>query len=156
MMRNLLSVLLGLCTLVPNAYAADSESAIKHVLTAQQEAWNRHDLDSFMSGYWNSPDLTFFSGAKETRGWQATLERYRATYNSPGHAMGKLDFSEVWRWVEDYSRPYFGGGMTSRYNCRGILYAVSLVVTFRSCACSDSQTLALLAGWTKASAPTRA
>jgi ketosteroid isomerase-like protein len=95
MMRNLLSVLLGLCTLVPNAYAADSESAIKHVLTAQQEAWNRHDLDGFMSGYWNSPDLTFFSGAKETRGWQATLERYRATYNSPGHAMGKLDFSDL-------------------------------------------------------------
>jgi len=95
MMRNLLSVLLGLCTLVPNAYAADSESAIKHVLTAQQEAWNRHDLDSFMSGYWNSPDLTFFSGAKETRGWQATLERYRATYKSPGHAMGKLDFSDL-------------------------------------------------------------
>jgi len=94
-MRNLLTVLLGLCTLVPNAYAADSESAIKHVLTAQQEAWNRHDLDGFMSGYWNSPDLTFFSGAKETRGWQATLERYRATYNSPGHAMGKLDFSDL-------------------------------------------------------------
>ena len=95
MMRNLLTVLLGLCTLVPNAYAADSESAIKHVLTAQQEAWNRHDLDGFMSGYWNSPYLTFFSGAKETRGWQATLERYRATYNSPGHAMGKLDFSDL-------------------------------------------------------------
>lgn len=95
MIRNLVTVLLGLCTLVPNAYAADSESAIKHVLTAQQEAWNRHDLDGFMSGYWNSPDLTFFSGAKETRGWQATLERYRATYNSPGHAMGKLDFSDL-------------------------------------------------------------
>jgi ketosteroid isomerase-like protein len=95
MMCNLLTVLLGLCTLVPSAYAADSESAIKHVLTAQQEAWNRHDLDGFMSGYWNSPDLTFFSGAKETRGWQATLERYRATYNSPGHAMGKLDFSDL-------------------------------------------------------------
>jgi len=81
--------------LVPNACAADSEAAIKHVLAAQQDAWNRHDLDAFMSGYWNSPELTFFSGAKETRGWQATLERYRATYNSPGHAMGKLDFSDL-------------------------------------------------------------
>ena len=94
-MRYLLPLLLALCTLAPNAYAADSESAIKHVLTAQQDAWNRHDLDAFMSGYWNSPDLTFFSGAKETRGWQATLERYRATYGSPGHAMGKLDFSDL-------------------------------------------------------------
>src|SRR5579864_3045759 len=93
-MRYLLP-LFALWMLVSNSYAADSESAIKHVLTAQQDAWNRHDLDAFMSGYWNSPELTFFSGAKETRGWQATLERYRATYNSPGHAMGKLDFSEV-------------------------------------------------------------
>ena len=94
MMRYLLP-LFALWMLVSNSYAADSESAIKHVLTAQQDAWNRHDLDAFMSGYWNSPELTFFSGGKETRGWQATLERYRATYDSPGHAMGKLDFSDL-------------------------------------------------------------
>ncbi len=93
-MRYLL-LLFALWMLVSNSYAADSESAIKHVLTAQQDAWNRHDLDAFMSGYWNSPELTFFSGAKETRGWQATLERYRATYGSPGHAMGKLNFSDL-------------------------------------------------------------
>ena len=90
-----LLAVLALCTLVANAQTADSESAIKQVLRAQQEAWNRHDLDAFMSGYWNSPELTFFSGAKETSGWQATLERYRATYLSPGHAMGKLDFSDL-------------------------------------------------------------
>ena len=93
-MRYLLP-LFALWMLVSNSYAADSESAIKHVLTAQQDAWNRHDLDAFMSGYWNSPELTFFSGAKETRGWQATLERYRATYSSPSHEMGKLDFSDL-------------------------------------------------------------
>jgi beta-aspartyl-peptidase (threonine type) len=95
MMRYLLVLLLAVCTLLSCAYAANSEAAITQVLTAQQEAWNRHDLDAFMSGYWNSPELTFFSGAKETSGWQATLERYRATYNSPGHAMGKLDFSDL-------------------------------------------------------------
>lgn len=97
MMRYLLALLalLALCALDSTAQAADSESAIKHVLTTQQDAWNRHDLDAFMSGYWNSSELTFFSGAKETSGWQATLERYRATYASPGHAMGKLDFSDL-------------------------------------------------------------
>jgi ketosteroid isomerase-like protein len=41
------------------------------------------------------PDLTFFSDAKETSGWQATLERYKSTYASPGHEMGKLDFSDL-------------------------------------------------------------
>ena len=73
----------------------DPKAAVEHVLRVQQDAWNHHDLDAFMSGYWNSPDLTFFSGAKETAGWQATLDRYRATYDSPGHEMGKLDFSAL-------------------------------------------------------------
>lgn len=84
-----------LAILVGTTFAADSRSAVEHVLLAQQDAWNRHDLDAFMSGYWNSPDLTFFSDAKPTSGWQATLDRYRATYSSPGHEMGKLDFSDL-------------------------------------------------------------
>jgi beta-aspartyl-peptidase (threonine type) len=73
--------------------AENSKAAIEQVLRTQVQAWNHHNLDAFMSGYWNSPDLTFFSDAKETSGWQATLERYRATYTSPGHEMGTLDFS---------------------------------------------------------------
>jgi uncharacterized protein (TIGR02246 family) len=77
----------------PNASA--SEAAIERVLREQQEAWNRHDLDAFMSGYWNSPALTFFSGANEHDGWQAAMDRYRAAYASPGHEMGKLDFANL-------------------------------------------------------------
>jgi ketosteroid isomerase-like protein len=71
----------------------DGKTSVEHVLRAQQEAWNHHDLDGFMAGYWNSAELTFFSGAKQTAGWQATLDRYRATYTSPGHEMGTLEFS---------------------------------------------------------------
>jgi ketosteroid isomerase-like protein len=70
-----------------------SEGAVEAVLRTQQDAWNRHDLEAFMAGYWNSPELTFFSGANVRDGWQATLDRYRATYASPGHEMGKLEFS---------------------------------------------------------------
>ncbi len=73
----------------------DEQAAVEHVLHSQQEAWNHHDLDSFMAGYWNSPELTFFSRGKETAGWRATLDRYRATYNSPGYDMGKLEFSNL-------------------------------------------------------------
>jgi ketosteroid isomerase-like protein len=75
------------------ASRGNPNSEIEHVLRTQQEAWNRHDLEGFMAGYWNSPDLTFFSGAKENHGWQGTIERYRARYASPGHEMGKLEFS---------------------------------------------------------------
>lgn len=71
----------------------DGKAAIEQVLRTQQEAWNRHDLDGFMAGYWNSPDLTFFSDAHERKGWQATMDRYRTAYTSPGHEMGKLDFA---------------------------------------------------------------
>ena len=67
--------------------------AVERVLRTQQDAWNRHDLEAFMAGYWSSPELTFFSGASEHKGWQATLDRYRATYASAGHEMGKLEFS---------------------------------------------------------------
>ena len=74
------------------AYGNDGK-AIEHVLRAQQAAWNRHDLEGFMSGYWNSPQLTFFSGAQERDGWQATIDRYLANYASPGHEMGKLEFT---------------------------------------------------------------
>jgi len=68
---------------------------VEQVLRTQQDAWNHHDLEAFMAGYWNSAELTFFSGAKQTSGWQATLDRYRATYASPGHEMGTLEFSAL-------------------------------------------------------------
>src|ERR1700722_12449019 len=97
MMRNwiLASVSVLTCLLAVHVVGQDSKSAVENVLRTQQEAWNHHDLDGFMSGYWNSPELTFFSGAKQTNGWQATLDRYRTTYASPGHEMGKLEFSEL-------------------------------------------------------------
>jgi len=76
-----------------SANDSTAKPAIELVLRTQQEAWNRGDLDAFMMSYWNSSALTFFSGAKETHGWQATIDRYHATYASPGHEMGKLEFS---------------------------------------------------------------
>src|SRR5258708_22568629 len=92
----LLPLLIGVSMHVVQAdEKSDSKAAIEQVLHTQQDAWNRHDLDAFMVGYWNSPELTFFSGAKESRGWQAAMDRYKATYSSPGHEMGKLEFSDL-------------------------------------------------------------
>jgi ketosteroid isomerase-like protein len=75
-----------------NVYGNDAK-AIERILRKQQDAWNRHELEGFMTGYWNSSELTFFSGAKEHDGWQATMDRYLATYGSAGHEMGQLEFS---------------------------------------------------------------
>jgi beta-aspartyl-peptidase (threonine type) len=71
------------------------EAAIRKVLQSQVEAWNHHDLEGFMAGYWNSPELTFFSGATETKGWQATLDRYRKKYQAPDAEMGKLEMTDI-------------------------------------------------------------
>lgn len=78
---------------IPQGDYGNEAKAIERVLHKQQQAWNRHDLETFMKSYWNSPELTFFSGANEHDGWQATMDRYLATYSSPGHEMGKLEFS---------------------------------------------------------------
>ena len=87
-------VFLLLALLTPFTLLAAQDKPIQQVLQQQQAAWNRHDLEAFMSGYWNSPELTFF-GAKKTPGWQATLERYRKTYQSEGREMGTLEFSDL-------------------------------------------------------------
>jgi beta-aspartyl-peptidase (threonine type) len=75
--------------------AADARTAIRKVIDDQQAAWNRKDLESFMSGYWNSPELTFFSGARESKGWQAALDRYKKNYQGAGHEMGRLEFANL-------------------------------------------------------------
>ncbi len=68
---------------------------IRLVLEKQVAAWNAGKLEEFMTGYWRSPDLTFFSGARTLKGWDATLDRYRKTYQADGREMGKLTFSEL-------------------------------------------------------------
>jgi ketosteroid isomerase-like protein len=73
----------------------DVAMSVEQVLHQQQDAWNHHDLESFMSGYWNSPALTFFSDAKASEGWQAALDHYRKTYQGQGKEMGHLDFSDL-------------------------------------------------------------
>lgn len=74
---------------------ATADGDIRAVLDAQVAAWNRGDLTGFMQGYWHSTELTFYSGNAVTSGWQATLDRYKKRYQSPGNEMGKLDFSQL-------------------------------------------------------------
>ena len=71
------------------------EDAIRAVLTDQEGAWNRGDLNGFMKGYWKSDQLRFYSGGTVTSGWQATLDRYRKRYQAEGKEMGKLTFTDL-------------------------------------------------------------
>lgn len=67
---------------------------IEVVLRLQENAWNAGDLDGFMAGYWDSPDLEFVSD-KTTRGFQPVRERYFKSYKAEGKEMGVLTFTDL-------------------------------------------------------------
>ena len=67
---------------------------IQSVLSLQAEAWNHGDIEGYMQGYWKSDSLLFTSGGKMQRGWQATFEKYKKSYDSKAK-MGTLKFSEL-------------------------------------------------------------
>src|SRR5262245_48291675 len=68
---------------------------IQHLLDGQAAAWNRGDVEGFMTGYWRSPELSFSSGRELFRGWQSTLDRYRKRYVNDGREMGQLALTEL-------------------------------------------------------------
>jgi ketosteroid isomerase-like protein len=77
----------------PEARAAD-RAKIMAVLTAQQAAWNRGDVDSFIVGYWESPELTFSGSGGVARGFEGVRARYKKNYPDKA-AMGELAFSDL-------------------------------------------------------------
>lgn len=91
----LMLILLSLCAVGTFAQKDEKiKSDIRKVLDEQTAAWNKGDLEGFMKGYWNSPQMTFVSGDKVTKGWQPTLENYKRSYSSKA-LMGELSFSEL-------------------------------------------------------------
>lgn len=81
------------------AVSARERSHIVRTLHRQDEAWNRGDIDAFMTYYWKSNDLTFSSGGKTTRGWEDTLANYKKRYPTP-ERMGRLSFTDLEvRWL---------------------------------------------------------
>jgi uncharacterized protein (TIGR02246 family) len=89
-MRWLVLVLFAACA--ARTFEPADDRAIRGVLAAQERAWNRGDLDGFMAGYARSGELVFTSGGKIRRGWQDTLDKYRAKYGSDRATMGHLAF----------------------------------------------------------------
>jgi ketosteroid isomerase-like protein len=97
LLRLALLLLLG-ATALP---AADEKSGnapviseIRAVLQAQQVAWNRGDIDSFMNGYARAETTVFVSGDEVMRGWQTVRDRYLKKYSDRAK-MGILTFSDL-------------------------------------------------------------
>jgi len=100
------SLLAALLLIAIIALAAQSQSAVSNkrdsgiiaavraVLDAQRDAWNRGDVAGYMDGYARSKDTIFVSGDTVTRGWQTVLDRYKKNYDSR-EKMGRLTFSDL-------------------------------------------------------------
>ncbi len=73
--------------------ATQQELDVIKVLLAQEAAWNKGDLETFIQGYKNSPD-TLFITRQVFRGVDGMLEEYRHNYPTKA-AMGALAFSEL-------------------------------------------------------------
>ena len=77
------------------AFAAPSiTDQIRAVIQAQQQAWNRGDIDGFMNGYARARSTTFVSEDTVTRDWQTVRDRYQKKY-SDREKMGTLTFSDL-------------------------------------------------------------
>lgn len=97
-MKNILFAAILILGAVGAAFAQSKDEKIKadikKVMDEQVAAWNRGDIEGFMRGYWNSPQMTFVSGDNVTKGWQPTLERYKKSYDSRAK-MGVLSFTDL-------------------------------------------------------------
>jgi ketosteroid isomerase-like protein len=89
MFRALVFILAAMCCI-----GADSaEQAIRRVLSDQAQAWNRGDIDRYMTGYDNSPETTFI-GKTVRHGYQDVLRNYHERYPTREN-MGTLTFSDL-------------------------------------------------------------
>jgi ketosteroid isomerase-like protein len=98
--RFLSAIVIASCVLIAvtvSAAVKQNETAvaqIRSVLQAQQDAWNRGDIDGFMNGYARLASTVFISEDTLTRGWQTVRDRYRKKYSSRAK-MGTLTFSDL-------------------------------------------------------------
>ena len=77
-----------------NDHDAEIIAAVRAVVDAQKDAWNRGDIEGYMDGYDRSPNTVFLSGDNVSRGWQTVHDRYQKNYNSR-EKMGTLEFSDL-------------------------------------------------------------
>ncbi len=79
---------------VRNEPDAKLAAAIRAVIEAQRDAWNRGDIEGYMDGYARSEETVFISGDSVTHGWQTVLDRYKKGYDTR-EKMGALTFSDL-------------------------------------------------------------
>ena len=78
-----------------SVYSQKNNADIQQVhanMNAQQIAWNKANIESFMDFYWKNDSLKFIGSSGITYGWQKTLDNYKKRYPT-AEAMGQLTFT---------------------------------------------------------------
>lgn len=76
----------------PATDAAEARAGVTALLAHGAGAWNRGDLDGFISDY--APDATFVTGRGVVRGAAAIRERYAPRFG-PGGVRDSLSFRDI-------------------------------------------------------------
>ncbi len=87
-------LLVGIHLPALSQYENTARQQISSVLERQKGAWNNGNIENYMNDYWKSDSLLFTSGGNIQRGWNATYDKYKKSYNSK-EKMGELKFSEL-------------------------------------------------------------
>lgn len=89
-------VLVALCVALTGCQSATQkvEVGVRGVLDRQVADWNRGDIPAFMSGYWESPELSMYGSQAPRVGWMTLLQNYQSRYPDRA-AMGKLTFKDL-------------------------------------------------------------
>jgi len=72
----------------------DDIKSINDTLARMLDRWNAHDLDGYLSVYWNSPELLVIIQEEQYQGWQSLKAAYKSGYSDP-NAMGFLEPSRI-------------------------------------------------------------
>lgn len=104
-MVRFLSTFCLIFTLVLCCPAEPLQTEVQSALTQGMEAWNRGDLDTFLKGYVQGPEMTYTASGRVVRGIDELRARYQKAYGTSRETMGQLRFTdiEVWPLGEGYA-----------------------------------------------------
>lgn len=68
---------------------------IAALMAKQEQAWNKGDLDAFLSDYLRSAQVTYVSNGSVKRGYDAIREHYISRYGNSKASMGQLRLSDL-------------------------------------------------------------
>lgn len=74
------------------AGASSATEGVTELLNMQADAWNKGDIDKFLTGYVKSDEISYVSSESEVWGYAALRERYVKKYGDSKATMGELSF----------------------------------------------------------------